>query len=213
MKPWADLEIDELRTFLGVSVLMGHVRKGDIQDYWSTDPLLSTPIFPQTMTRNRYLQILRYLHFVNNAELNTHPLAKIKPVIDYLNGKFTNTLSPGMNLCIDESLMLWKGRLRFKQFMPLKRPRFGIKIFELVDCGTGYLLEFVIYTGADTDYQKFGLGVTGDIVAHFMQPYFSKGRVVYIDNWYTSPKLAEFLHEHETGVCGTVKKIGKECQV
>ena len=38
------------------------------------------------------------------------------------------------NLCIDESLMLWKGRLAFKQYIPSKRHRFGIKSFELVDC-------------------------------------------------------------------------------
>ncbi|XP_020294860.1 piggyBac transposable element-derived protein 4-like [Pseudomyrmex gracilis] len=59
--------------------------------------------------------------------------------------------------------------------------------------------------GADTDYRKFGLGVTGDIVAHFLEPYHRQGRVVYVDNWYTSPALAEFLHDRDTGLCGTVK--------
>jgi len=92
----------------------------------------------------------------------------------------------------------------------LKRNRFGIKIFELVDCETGFILGFIVYTGADTDYQKFGLGVTGDIVAHFLQPYFYKGHVVYVDNWYTSPTLAEFLHDRDTGMCGTVKANRKE---
>ena len=42
----------------------------------------------------------------------------------------------------------------------------------IVDCDTGFVFDFVVYTGADTDYQKFDLGVTGDIVAHFLQPYF-----------------------------------------
>ncbi|XP_020296631.1 piggyBac transposable element-derived protein 4-like [Pseudomyrmex gracilis] len=58
---------------------------------------------------------------------------------------------------------------------------------------------------ADTDYRKFGLGVTGDIVAHFLEPYHRQGRVVYVDNWYTSPALAECLHDRDTGLCGTVK--------
>jgi len=65
-------------------------------------------------------------------------------------------------------------------------------------------LGFIIYTGADTDYQKFGC-LTGDIIAHFFQPHFYKGHVVYVDNWYTSPTLAEFLHDRDTGMCGTVK--------
>ena len=49
----------------------------------------------------------------------------------------------------------------------------------IVDCETGFVLGFVVYTGADTDYQKFDLGVTDDIVAHFLQPYFYKGHDVY----------------------------------
>lgn len=74
----------------------------------------------------------------------------------------------------DESFLLWKGRLKFKQFLPLKRNCFGIKIFELVDCETGFLLAFIVYTGADTDCKKFALGISGDIAVHLVKPYFSK---------------------------------------
>jgi len=126
-----------------------------------------------------------------------------------LNQQFSSTIKPGKNLCIDESLMLWKGRLKFKQFLPLKRHRFGIKLFELVDCETGFLLEFIIYTGSDIDYEKFGLGISGDIVAHFLKPYFYKEDVIFTDNWYSSPELAEFLHDRDTGMCGTVRKNRK----
>ncbi|XP_032688641.1 piggyBac transposable element-derived protein 4-like [Odontomachus brunneus] len=210
MQPWVDLTVEELKTFIDLTILMGHVRKGSIQDYWSTDSILLTSIFRQTMSRNRYLQILRYLHFQNNKDTINHPLKKIKPIIDDLNEKFSNTINAGRNLCIDESLLLWKGKLKFKQFIPLKRNRFGIKLFELVDCKTGFILAFIVYTGKDTDYEKFELGISGDIVVHFVKPYFSKGHVIFIDNWYSSPQLAEFLHEHDTGVCGTVRKNRKE---
>lgn len=209
MKAWIDLTVDELKKFLGLSILMGHVRKGNLNDYWSTDILLSTPIFGKIMPRNRYQQILRFLHFKNNLVQDNHTLKKIKPIIDSLKTKFKSTIHPGKNVCIDESLMLWKGRLKFKQYLPLKRHRFGIKLFELVDCETGFILDFVIYTGNDTDYDQFQLGVTGDIVANFLQPYFFKGHVIYIDNWYSSPILAEFLHDRDTGICGTVKSNRK----
>ena len=126
-----------------------------------------------------------------------------------MNQKFSSTINPGKNICIDERLMLWKGRLKFKQNLPLKRHRFGIKFFELVDCDTGFLLGFIIYTETDTEFEKFDLGISGDIVAHFLKPYFYKGHVVYTDNWYSSPVLAEFLHDRDTGMCGTVKKNRK----
>lgn len=209
MKPWEDLTRETLREFIGLTALMGHVKKVSLEDYWSTKPILYTPIFHKIMTRNRYLQILRFIHFQNNETVLKHPLRKIKVIIDDLNEKFAKFLDPGKKLCIDESLLLWKGKLRFKQFLPLKRNRFGIKIFLIVDCESGYILGFIVYTGESTEYEKFNLGVSGDIVAHFMKPYFGKGHIVFLDNWYNSPILAEFLHEKDTGVCGTLRKCRK----
>jgi len=60
-----------------------------------------------------------------------------------------------------------------------------------------------------SDYEKFGLGISGDIVAHFLKNYFNKDHIIYVDNWYSSPQLAEFLHDRDTGICGTVKKNRK----
>ena len=130
---------------------------------------------------------------------------KIKSIIVHIQSKFSVVLTTGKNLCIDESLSLWKGIRRFKQYIPLKRNRFGIMLYMIIDRETGFVLGFFVYTGADTDYQKFDLGVTGDILTHFLQPYFYKSHVVYIENWHTSPTLAEILHDRDTGMCGTVK--------
>jgi len=45
---------------------MARNKKLELQEYWSTDPLLHTPIIGQIMSRNRYHILLRYLHFTNN---------------------------------------------------------------------------------------------------------------------------------------------------
>lgn len=95
MKVWTDLTEAELWTFIALSINMGHVVKGQLNDYWSQDPLLCTPIFGDILSRNRYLQILRYLHFSNNLEVSNHPLKKLKPVIDHLKTKFSNTTIAG----------------------------------------------------------------------------------------------------------------------
>ena len=39
-----------------------------------------------------------------------------------------------------------------------------------------------------------------------MKPYLNKGHSLFLDNWYTSPRLFEKLHEFKTGACGTVRK-------
>ena len=128
--------------FIAITMLTGLIEKNSIQDYSSTDPLLITPIFGQYLTRNRYHDILRFMHFANNEVIsNTNRLEKIKSIIDDFKRKFPNCLNPAKNLCVDESLVLWKGRLGFKQYMPSKRHRFGIKLFQLVDCETKFILD------------------------------------------------------------------------
>lgn len=49
-----DTNIGEIYTFLATTILMSRNKKLDMKDYWSTDPLLSPPIFRQIISRNRY---------------------------------------------------------------------------------------------------------------------------------------------------------------
>jgi len=51
---WSNITPEAIKTFLGLIILMGQVRKENIRDYWSTDPTISTPLFPRTMSRNRF---------------------------------------------------------------------------------------------------------------------------------------------------------------
>ena len=113
-RPWSPVTKTELKNFLSLSILMGLVQKGDLQSYCSTDFLLHTPIIGQIMSRDRYIHILRCLHFHDNEEIVNHSLVKIKSVIGHVQSKFLAVLTLGKNLFIDESLLLWKGRLRFK---------------------------------------------------------------------------------------------------
>jgi hypothetical protein len=53
----------------------------------------------------------------------------------------------------------------FKQFIPSKRHRIGVKVFVLCDCETGYILDFILYTGATTDIvEDRELGISGAVV-------------------------------------------------
>lgn len=53
------------------------------------------------------------------------------------------------NIAIDESLMLWKGRLAIKHYIPMKRVRFGLKSYELCESSSGYwyIWKSMIHTG------------------------------------------------------------------
>ena len=107
MKDWSRVTKTELENFLGLSILIGHVQKCDLHSYWSMDLLLHTSIFVQIMSRDRYIHNLRCLYFHDNEEIENHPLVKIKSVIGPVQSKFSAILTPGKNLCIDESLLLY----------------------------------------------------------------------------------------------------------
>ncbi|KAJ8369742.1 hypothetical protein SKAU_G00097700 [Synaphobranchus kaupii] len=119
---------------------------------------------------------------------------------------FKRSFIPYKDLCVDESLMLWKGRLGFRQYIPSKRHRFGIKFFVLCDVVTGYVQDMVIYTGATTSIESVeGLGVSGSVVMTLLAPHLGKGHILYVDNWYSSPMLFQHLLHQGTGACGTVR--------
>ena len=71
-----------------------------MDDYWSTNPLLETPIFRKTMTRNRFKQILLFLHFSNNSSRpdNTDRIFKVQPITDYFSKKFGEIFDFGQNI-------------------------------------------------------------------------------------------------------------------
>lgn len=78
----------------------------------------------------------------------------IKTVIKTLRKEFSSNFSDNQNLAINENLTLWKGRFGFKQFIPTKCKRFGIKLFVLCDSNSGIVLNFLIYTGNAMNYDS-----------------------------------------------------------
>ena len=61
-------------------------------------------------------------------------------------GKFKSVYTPDKHIAIDEELLLWKERLGFKQYIPNKRARFGIKMFSVCEV-SGYLWNSFVYVG------------------------------------------------------------------
>lgn len=118
---WAKTSIGEIYAFLATVLLMAHITKNKMADYWSTDPLLLTPIFGNMFSQDRFLLLMRMLHFTNNQnQRRGDKLFKIDVVLHTLKKGFSDIFRPFQKLCIDESVVQWKGRLSFKQFLPKK---------------------------------------------------------------------------------------------
>jgi len=133
IKEWNQVSQKEMWNFLGLSLLMGLEKKPTIPHYWSKDELFHNSIFNAVMGRNRYQLIHAYLHFADNSKNDGDRMYKVRPMVEYLIEKFKAAYQPTQNISIDEQLLLHKGRLGFKQYIPNKRARFGIKMFSLCD--------------------------------------------------------------------------------
>lgn len=66
MSQWHDTTSDEMYVFIAIHMLMARNKKLEISEYWSNNPLLHSPIFGKSMSRNRFQLLLRYIHFCNN---------------------------------------------------------------------------------------------------------------------------------------------------
>ncbi|GFS69305.1 piggyBac transposable element-derived protein 4 [Trichonephila clavipes] len=100
-------------------------------------------------------------------------------------------------------------------YIAKKRARFGLKVFILCEAESGYISDFLIYTGEGTVYNpKYSqYPVSNKIVLYLMDRFLGKGYCVTNDNFYMSPQLADILVTEKTDTYGTVKKTRKDLPV
>ena len=122
---WATEE-GEIRAYFGFCILMGLVREPEIRDYWATDDVFHYAPIASRISRQRFEEISRYLHFVDNTTLlargtqGYHRLQRIKPVIDYLRERFSRVYRSGANLAVDEAMIPFKGELYMSNILKNK---------------------------------------------------------------------------------------------
>ena len=216
---WKDVTKKEMQTYIALALLMGVVRKPCIEDYWSTDPTISTPFFASVMSRNRFQAISSNLHICDNRKMpkkrsrQYDALYKIRPFIDMACNNFKKVYKLGRDISIDEGGVPFKGRISFKVYNPKKPNKFSMKFYEVCESKTGYVYHFEVYTGKADSMKKANAstGLTTKLVMRLLREadLLGKGHHVYFDNYYTSPDLFRQLLRETTYACGTVRQNRK----
>lgn len=104
------------------------------------------------------------------------------------------------NLSLDESLLLFRGRLSFRQYIKNKKARYGIK-FYFVCTKDGYVLNMQIYSGRS----EGGLSKIETLVTSLLEPYLDRGHHIFMDNFYNSVGLSKKLLRRKTHTTGTLR--------
>ncbi|XP_061585716.1 piggyBac transposable element-derived protein 4-like [Cololabis saira] len=203
---WKPVSVQEIKSFFGLTFLTGYIKKPNLELYWSVDEVDATPYFSKTMSRNRFQLIWRFLHFNDNrAQDYNDRMYKVRPVLDYIVDKSKELYQPRQNICIDEGMMLWRGRLSFRVYNPQKPVKYGIKSYILCESATGYCFNMKPYVGVGSTLPDTVFGLLDRLQGH--------GYTLYMDNFYNSVALCERLVAANVNVCGTLRKNRGEPKV
>nr|XP_039265449.1 piggyBac transposable element-derived protein 4-like [Styela clava] len=210
-KSWRNVDSGEMYAFIGMVIAMGIIRLPTLDMYWQKKNwILDVSSFNKIMTRQRFRDILRYLHFCDEAmapgaeDPNKDKLYKVRELLTILLPLFQTCYTPGREISIDETLIPFKGRINFRQFIKTKRARYGIKVWVLAESSTGYVSRLQFYTGKDP-MSKPETGLASRVVRYLMEPYEGLYHHLYVDNFYTSPELFEYLLSKGVYACGTFR--------
>ena len=130
----------DIKIFLVHLIAMGLVCKGCLEKYWDHRETVKTPILSNLQVSNRNLDLPR------NHPLHD-PLFKVRPMLDMMDRIFVQSYKCGRDLSFDEGCCLYKGRISFRCYNPSKPAKWHLKLFEVSDARTGYVVAFDVYTG------------------------------------------------------------------
>lgn len=160
------------------------------------------------MSKRTYLRLTSILRFDNVfSRRQSRSMDKFAPIRGLFN-EWSDLLplycNPGECVTIDEQLLGFHGRCPFRQYMPNKPEKYGIK-FWLCVCATSlYVWKIQPYLGknsADAAPEKNqGERVVLDLIDGL------KGHNVTMDNFFSSYRLGQLLLQKNITMVGTMRK-------
>ena len=143
-----NISAQEIETFLAIIILTRYNSRSYQRLYWSKDDDVTCSVVSQSMAKKRFEDIKRYLHFVDNNDLQIREkLAKIRPLQDKVNRSLQQFGISLKDLSIDKQMVPYFGRHSSKMFIWEKPIRFGYKNWVLTS-SYGYPYKFETYTWA-----------------------------------------------------------------
>ena len=103
-------------------------------------------------------------------------------------------------------LAAFRGRCNFRQYILFKPDKYGIKIFASVDAKTFFTSKIEVYVGTQPDGACKVSNSPGDVVERLCSSIFGTGRIITLDNWFTSYDLAEKMLRHQITLVNTLRK-------
>ncbi|XP_056095296.1 piggyBac transposable element-derived protein 4-like isoform X2 [Rhinichthys klamathensis goyatoka] len=213
-KPWQDISVRDFKSFLALVIYMGLLKCFQLTDYWRKSHMYSLPYPAQIMSSRKFMSISKALHLSdpkldaeNDAKKGTPEydrLFRIKPLYQDIRDACRSSFHPFQNISIDERMVASKAKNGLKQYMKNKPTKWGYKLFVLADSLCGYTWDFFIYEGKMNLEQSKGISYDAVMILA-NERLLGAGYKLFVDNFYTSPKLFRDLLAKRIWACGTVR--------
>ncbi len=176
---------NEMYKFFSLLLLISQNQKPTLHCSFSNNPLYYQPIFSNIMSGRRLEVLLRSFScecLPTAQPLKPNRFSKIQPVLDMFLRNCQSIFYPPEQFSLDESLLLHRGWLVFRQYIPNKKAKYGIKFYELCSYD-GYVLNIEIYSGKHTEEETSGDTKTNKLVKRLTGSYLNTGHHLYMDNF------------------------------
>ena len=213
-KHWTNTSQSEMKAYIGMRIYMSILQLPAMDMYWSTDYMFGNLFIPNVMLRDRFDKICQYFHANDSTENprrgqpDHDKLHHIRPIMDIVNKRCQWMYHPHQNTSVDEAMIAFRGRLGFRQYLPAKPTKYGIKVWMREDSENGFCNKFEIYTGKKDDVNH-EIGLCTRVVLNLTEKIARKHHIVNIDNYFTSVDLLSRLKDRQTYARGTARSNRK----
>ncbi|XP_038854958.1 uncharacterized protein LOC120052200 [Salvelinus namaycush] len=204
---WRAMDATDLRAYVGLLILAGVYKSRGEAAASLLDAESGRTVFRATMPLKVFHRYSRLLRFDDRqsrpAKLATDKLAAIRDVWDLWQERLPALYNPGPEVTVDEQLVPFRGRCPFRQYIPSKPAKYGIKSWVACDAKSSYACKMQVYTGKAASggpEKNQGMRVVLDLTTGL------SGRNVTCDNFFTSYELGQRLLERNLTMVGRVRK-------
>lgn len=217
---WTDVGAAEFYSYIGLIFYMSMVKLKNTAAFWRENSIFTIPFPSQVMSKDRYQALSWNVHMsdpdeerINDAKTGTSEhdrLFRVKPLMETIQKACKSFYHPSRSLVVDERMVPCKGHSRRKRTVRNTPSKCFFKLFVLTDSSNGYTVDFSVYTGRK--HFPTGRGLSYDSVMSLIdRKHLGSGYHVYMDSFYTSPKLFKDLLASEFGACGTYRDSRRDC--
>lgn len=97
------------------------------------------------------------------------------------------------------------GKCSFKQYIPSKASKYGLKLWAINDVETSFLLDLDIYLGKLNEKSNKNKEIGKNVVLKLSNSFNHTGRVITADNFFSSVSLAQELRLRGLKFVGTLR--------